>query len=126
MSAGYRRFEMGIGLNTGEAVVGDIGAEQRAKYAIVGSAVNVVARVEASNVGGQIFVNAATYERIHDLAEVGAPVPVEAKGLREPLLVYELHGIHGRFAQRLPEMGTDADPQVHVALALTCSVIEGT
>src|SRR5262249_56501448 len=35
---GRPRFEMGIGINTGEAVVGNIGSEQRAKYAVVGAA----------------------------------------------------------------------------------------
>lgn len=120
------RFEMGIGVNTGEAVVGNIGSAQRAKYAVVGNAVNVAARVEGATVGGQIFLSAATRERVRDLAEVGAPVPVELKGLAEPLLLYELRGIAGRFAQHLPEMATEGDPQVDVALPLTCRVIEGT
>lgn len=119
------RFEMGIGVNTGEAVVGNIGSAQRAKYAVVGNAVNVAARVESATVGGQIFVSAATHERVRDLAEVGAPTPVEVKGIAEPLLLYELRGIGGRFAQRLPETATEGDPQVDVALPLTCRVIEG-
>ncbi|MBI2162403.1 MAG: HAMP domain-containing protein [Candidatus Rokubacteria bacterium] len=119
------RFEMGIGVNTGEAVVGNIGSAQRAKYAVVGNAVNVAARVESATVGGQVFVSAAMLERVRDLAEVGAPVPVEVKGIAEPLVLYELRGIAGRFAQRLPEMATEGDPQVDVALPLTCRVIEG-
>ena len=122
---GRPRFEMGIGINTGEAVVGNIGSEQRAKYAVVGSAVNLAARVEGCTVGGQIFLSVSTYERIRDLAEVGAPVPVEVKGISAPLLLYELQGIGGRFAQRLPETSTAADPQVEVALPLLCWVIDG-
>ncbi len=122
---GLPRFEMGIGVNTGEAVVGSIGSAQRAKYAVVGSAVNVAARVESATVGGQIFVSAATYEHIRDLVEVGTPVPVELKGLAEPLLLYELRAIGGRFARRLPETATEGDPQVDVALPLVCRVIEG-
>ena len=122
---GRPRFEMGIGVNTGEAVVGNIGSEQRAKYAVVGSAVNLAARVEGCTVGGQIFLSASTYERIRDLAEVGAPVPVEVKGISQPLLLYELQGLSGRFAQRLPEASTEADPQVEVALPLLCWVIDG-
>ncbi|HYU15013.1 MAG TPA: adenylate/guanylate cyclase domain-containing protein, partial [Candidatus Acidoferrum sp.] len=122
---GRPRFEMGIGVNTGEAVVGNIGSEQRAKYAVVGSAVNLAARVEGCTVGGQIFLSASTYERIRDLAEVGAPVPVEVKGISQPLLLYELQGLSGRFAQRLPEASTEADPQLEVALPLLCWVIDG-
>lgn len=122
---GRPRFEMGIGINTGEAVVGNIGSEQRAKYAIVGAAVNLAARVEGCTVGGQIFLSPATYERIHDLVEVTPPVPVEVKGIAEPLLLYDLQSIGGHFAQRLPEIDTAADQQVDVTLPVTCWVIDG-
>jgi adenylate cyclase len=122
---GLPRLEMGIGINTGEAVVGNIGSEQRAKYAVVGSAVNAAARVESSTVGGQVFISAATYDRIRDLAEVAEPVTVEVKGIAEPLVLYELHAVRGRFAQRRPEATEDAGPQIEVALPLTCWVIDG-
>jgi class 3 adenylate cyclase len=122
---GRPRFEMGIGINTGEAVVGNIGSEQRAKYAVVGAAVNLAARVEGCTVGGQIFLSPATYERLRDIAEVAPPVPVEVKGIAEPLLLYELRGIGGQFAQRLPDLDTLVDPQVDIALPLACWVIDG-
>ena len=122
---GLPRFEMGIGINTGEAVVGNIGSEQRAKYAVVGSAVNLAARVEGCTVGGQIFLSPSTWERLRDLVEVGVPVPVELKGIAEPLMLYELRAIGGRFARRLPETVIESEPQVDVTLPLTCWVIEG-
>lgn len=123
---GWPRFEMGIGINTGEAVVGNIGSEQRAKYAVVGAAVNLAARVEGCTVGGQIFLSPATYERMRHIVEVAPPVPVEVKGIAEPLLLYELHGIGGRFAQRLPpDMDTAVEQQADVSLPVTCWVIDG-
>ena len=122
---GWPHFEMGIGLNTGEAVVGNIGSEQRAKYAVVGAAVNLAARVEGCTVGGQIFLSPTTYERTRDIVEVAAPVPVELKGIAEPLLLYELRAIGGRFAQQLPEADTVLDHQVDVSLPVTCWVIAG-
>jgi class 3 adenylate cyclase len=121
---GLPRFEMGIGINTGEAVVGNIGSEQRAKYAVVGAAVNLAARVEGCTVGGQIFLSPRTFASVRDLAEVGEPLSVEVKGLAEPLLLYELRAISGRFAQTLPEADID-DEQVPVALPFVGRVFEG-
>ena len=122
---GLPTLEMGIGINTGEAVVGNIGSEQRAKYAVVGSAVNVAARVEASTVGGQVFLSAATYERVREIVDVAAPVAVTVKGVAEPLLLYELRAIGGRFAGHLPDAGAEGEARVEVTLPIECWVIDG-
>jgi adenylate cyclase len=121
---GLPPFAMGIGINTGEAVVGNIGSEQRAKYAVVGSAVNVAARVESATVGGQVFLTASTHERIRDIAEVAPPVTVAVKGLTEPLRLYELRGLAGRFAQARDPRPVEPDPSVDVTWPVTCWVIE--
>lgn len=122
---GLPRLDMGIGLNTGEAVVGNIGSEKRAKYGVVGSVVNLAARVEASTVGGQILLSPYTYERIRDLAEVGPPMPVTFKGIKEPLPLYELRGLGAPYDLRLPEAAGPAGADVPVTLPLRCWVIEG-
>ena len=119
---GRPRFEMGIGLHTGEAVVGNIGSEQRTKYAVVGAAVNLAARVEGCTVGGQILMTTATRERLGDLAETAPPIHAELKGLEAPVALHELRGLGGRWAQRLDAAD---DAVLAVALALTGAIFEG-
>jgi class 3 adenylate cyclase len=122
VAQGRPRFEMGIGVNTGEAVVGNIGSEQRTKYAVVGAAVNLAARVESCTVGGQILMTAATLRYLGTLADVAPPIHAELKGLDSPVTLYELHGIAGRWAQRREAA---ADAGVEVALPLIGWVVEG-
>jgi class 3 adenylate cyclase len=122
---GLPRFDMGIGINTGEAVVGNVGSEQRAKYSVVGNTVNTAARVESATVGGQVLISAATLAEFADKADVGPPLSVQVKGLSEPLVLYELHALRGRFARAMPAMEAAADTSAEVALPARYWLIEG-
>lgn len=56
--AGYPEVALGVGINTGEVVVGNIGSQKRIKYAVVGRAVNLTARIESYTVGESMFQKA--------------------------------------------------------------------
>jgi len=76
-------------------------------------------------IGGQVLLSPFTYERIRAVSEVGPPIPVEVKGIREPLLLYELRALTGRYPRRLPDADGRSGPEVPVSLPLECWSIEG-
>jgi class 3 adenylate cyclase len=68
------RLSMGVGITTGEVIVGHIGSEQRVDYTAVGSVVNLAARFQAHAGPGQILITRPTYELVRDqvvVADVG-------------------------------------------------------
>ncbi|MEW6658832.1 MAG: adenylate/guanylate cyclase domain-containing protein [Thermodesulfobacteriota bacterium] len=96
-------LEMGIAVNTGTVVVGNIGSERRTKYSVVGADVNFAARIESYAVGGQVLIGPATHWRVKELIEVGEVIRAEMKGVPEPATLYEVRAIHGPYNLRLQE-----------------------
>ena len=81
---GYLPLEMGIGVHTGEVVVGNIGSAQRAKYGVVGSQVNLTYRIESYTTGGQILISEATRSQIRDQLDIRRTQTVQPKGVTQP------------------------------------------
>ena len=94
--------EMGIGLHTGEVVVGNIGSEKRTKYGVVGTNVNLCSRIESCSVGGQILLSDATVAACREKLELATTSEVELKGIKEPVRIHDVIGISGRFDIRMP------------------------
>lgn len=94
---GLPDLSMGIGLSTGEAVAGNIGSLARVKYSVIGSIVNLAARIEGIASGGQIFASDATFNEVRDIVHTAGNLNVKLKGLSEPVPIYEITGIGGEY-----------------------------
>ena len=90
---GLPTIEMGIGINTGEVVVGNIGSEKRMKYGVVGSHVNLTGRIESYSVGGQILTTESTMEAAGTAMLLDRAMKLSAKGFKDPINIYEVKGV---------------------------------
>ncbi|MBX7096662.1 MAG: adenylate/guanylate cyclase domain-containing protein [Myxococcaceae bacterium] len=98
---GLPTVEMGIGIHSGEVVLGNIGSELRAKYGIVGSTINLTSRVESYTVGGQVLISDVTRERCGDLVTLGASQVVSPKGVKGTMTIWEALGVGGKYGVQL-------------------------
>jgi class 3 adenylate cyclase len=87
----WPRFRVGI--NTGPALIGNIGAEQMRNFTAIGDTTNLAARLETSAEEGTIVIGGTTYALIGDVAEVEPMPPLQVKGKAEPVEAYVLTGL---------------------------------
>ncbi|HJZ88740.1 MAG TPA: adenylate/guanylate cyclase domain-containing protein, partial [Polyangia bacterium] len=89
----HREIELGIGLHAGEAVVGNVGSEQRMTYTAIGSCVNIAARLQALAAPGEIIVSRAVISALGGRAQAEELTPVVLKGLRDLFAIYSVTGL---------------------------------
>jgi adenylate cyclase len=81
-------LRMGIGLHAGEVVVGNIGSETRAKYGIVGSAVNLAHRIQAQARGGEVVISQEVHRLVQPEVKITRAFEVQLKGIQNRLTLY--------------------------------------
>ena len=86
------RLHMGIGINTGVVIAGNIGSERRTDYTVIGNEVNVAQRFESNAGPGQILITGNTYERVKNAVQVRELGLLRVSGKQEGVLAYDVLG----------------------------------
>jgi class 3 adenylate cyclase len=87
-----RPLEVRIGINTGQASVGNFGSRGRVDYTAIGRQVNLAARLQAACTPGRVLISRATWLLVQDEFDATGMGAIQVKGFREPIEVYEVAG----------------------------------
>ena len=92
ISEGKPKIDIGIGINTGEAFIGNVGTSNRFEYTVIGDTVNIASRIEDYNkiYKTNILISENTYSKISQLVDVIKIREVSIKGKRKKINIYEV------------------------------------
>ena len=87
-------IEIGIGINFGEVVAGNLGSEDRIRYSVTGDTVNTGKRIESitKDYPNSILISDSIYSKVKEIIKVKAWDPLFVKGKKDKIMVYEVLG----------------------------------
>ena len=92
-AAGREAVPIGIGINSGDVIVGQIGSSKFTDYTVIGDNVNLGSRLCGVAKGHQILISEATYQLVRHAAKVNKLAPIQVKGRVQPVQTYEVIGL---------------------------------
>ena len=93
----FPEIEMGIAINTGEAIVGNIGSDKVMKYNVIGNNVNLSSRIESYTSGGQVMLSEYTFDVLRSPVNVVQKTKVSPKGVSNPIFIVQVDAIGSPF-----------------------------
>ncbi len=87
---GLPEIGVGMGLHTGEVIVGYIGSERRSEYTAIGDTVNTSSRLESNARGGEILLSDATAKAAHSRYKLQPRDPITVKNREQPVVLWEV------------------------------------
>lgn len=90
-------LHFGVGVNTGMAVVGNVGAQWHYQYTAIGDAVNVASRICSHARPGEVLIGEDTYKYLEEVITADALAPMKFKGKSQEITVYQVRGMEGNY-----------------------------
>jgi adenylate cyclase len=87
---GEMTLDLGIGINSGEAIVGNIGSDRRMEYTVIGDMVNVAQRIQTRARGGEVLISDSTLAQVRNLVAVHATIEERIRGRQQPVWVHRI------------------------------------
>jgi adenylate cyclase len=87
---GFPEIAVGMGLHTGEVIVGYIGSDRRSEYTAIGDTVNTSSRLESNARGGEILISDATAKAAHSRYDLKPREPIMVKNRQQPVKLWEV------------------------------------
>ncbi len=88
--AGLPTIRVGISVNSGSVIAGNIGSDKRTKYGVVGHEVNLTSRIADQARGGEILISQSTLDAIGKDLEIGRRDRILAKGINQPIDIFQV------------------------------------
>ncbi len=129
---GLTPIHMGIGLNSGQFVAGNMGSERRMEYTVIGDNVNLAQRVESKAGRGMVLISDSTHEKCGNGIVAVRLQPVSVKGKAKSVTTYVVRGVAqpsssggNVFMTTLPCAVNEWAPECQRALLVKAKVVEG-